>query len=115
MARTHRHITNHTPATTVVAAGILQIVFSGGLQSAKQFVDVGGDVEHKRGGTAVRLRKCNTKAKATHLHSGSEREARQEVARISAHVGAGLVIIAQSQVNSLGGRILACKHKVAEW
>ena len=62
----------------------------------------------------MRLRESETEAERRSLHSGSERESREEVARIGSHVAACAVVVAQTDVELVGGQQFHAEGEVAE-
>ena len=62
----------------------------------------------------MRLGKCDTKTKRLHTQTRANREARQEVAVISRHIGARAVVVTQCQIDVILGQYLDAEDQVTQ-
>ena len=71
------------------------------MRLSDEFIQIILEVKHECGCTCMRLGESEIYPEIFHLNSGAERETRNETAGISAHVGACLVVIAESYIEIL--------------
>ena len=62
----------------------------------------------------MRLSKSRPNGEAAHVEAAAQREAGQEAARVGAHVGARLVVVAYPYIIVRRGNDIGTKHKMAE-
>ena len=80
----------------------------------QQVVEAAGEVEHEGGGAGVGLREGDSDGEAADVDAAAEREAGEEAARVGAHVGARLVVVAEADVVVGRGYDVGAEHEVAE-
>ena len=73
-----------------------------------------GEIEHEGGAAGVGLGEGESYAEGAALESGCERETRDEVAGVGAHVASGAVVIAQANVELVGWQQLYAECEVAK-
>ena len=84
-----------------------------GILLFEEFAQRGGEVEHKSGGAGVGLSESHVEAKRFHFHTGTQRDAGEEISLVGAHVGACFVVVAHPHPHIAGGQKFQSEHQVA--